>query len=238
MEYSLINGKGNLTSVCATNGMGAIEVKYDGWSTIQITSNISTRKVRTNNYLGLLSWILLSFNDPTSRPSGHQKNILEIAEYFRDFKPDVNRTRNLLIWSQTRYHCATDPHAMIIGCDRRLAENLRSGERRGSLIKHEDPFNNHFLKVGKRSSTVEMRRKVYRLAPVTLTEKEQTVHQRRSSRAYQWKRTNGFPQRMRLTNHPYETTVSDIDQYLAQNNVYQKQGVPFRIRVEHEANTI
>ncbi|CAN7050630.1 unnamed protein product [Brassica rapa subsp. trilocularis] len=68
-----------------------------------------------------------------------------------------------------------------------------------SLIKHEDPFNNHFLKVGKRSSTVEMRRKVYRLAPVTLTEKEQTVHQRRSSRAYQWKRTNGFPQRMRLS---------------------------------------
>ena len=27
----------------------------------------------------------------------------------RDFEPDVNRTRNLLIWSQTRYHCATDP---------------------------------------------------------------------------------------------------------------------------------
>ncbi len=25
------------------------------------------------------------------------------------FEPDVNRTRNLLIWSQTRYHCATDP---------------------------------------------------------------------------------------------------------------------------------
>ncbi|QCE00414.1 hypothetical protein DEO72_LG7g1704 [Vigna unguiculata] len=24
-------------------------------------------------------------------------------------EPDVNRTRNLLIWSQTRYHCATDP---------------------------------------------------------------------------------------------------------------------------------
>ncbi|CAN6873986.1 unnamed protein product [Brassica oleracea var. botrytis] len=40
--------------------------------------------------------------------------------------------------------------------------------------------------------------KVYRLAPVTLTEKEQMVHQRRMSRAYQWKRTNGFPQRMRL----------------------------------------
>jgi hypothetical protein len=27
----------------------------------------------------------------------------------RGFEPDVNRTRNLLIWSQTRYHCATDP---------------------------------------------------------------------------------------------------------------------------------
>ena len=24
-------------------------------------------------------------------------------------EPDVNRTRNLLIWSQTRYHCTTDP---------------------------------------------------------------------------------------------------------------------------------
>ncbi len=30
--------------------------------------------------------------------------------YFGEiFEPDVNRTRNLLIWSQTRYHCATDP---------------------------------------------------------------------------------------------------------------------------------
>ena len=28
---------------------------------------------------------------------------------FPGFEPDVNRTRNLLIWSQTRYHCATDP---------------------------------------------------------------------------------------------------------------------------------
>nr|PNR45144.1 hypothetical protein PHYPA_014915 [Physcomitrium patens] len=27
----------------------------------------------------------------------------------RAVEPDVNRTRNLLIWSQTRYHCATDP---------------------------------------------------------------------------------------------------------------------------------
>ncbi len=29
---------------------------------------------------------------------------------FRGIEPDVNRTRNLLIWSQTRYHCATDPN--------------------------------------------------------------------------------------------------------------------------------
>ena len=41
-----------------------------------------------------------------------------------------------------------------------------------------------------------------------------------------------------LASHPFETTVSDIDQDLAQNNVYRKQGVPFRIRAEHEANTI
>jgi hypothetical protein len=27
----------------------------------------------------------------------------------RDNEPDVNLTRDLLIWSQTRYHCATDP---------------------------------------------------------------------------------------------------------------------------------
>jgi hypothetical protein len=27
----------------------------------------------------------------------------------RNFDPDVTRTRNLLIWSQTRYHCATEP---------------------------------------------------------------------------------------------------------------------------------
>ena len=31
----------------------------------------------------------------------------------REFEPDVNRTRNLLIWSQTRYHCATDPRCSV-----------------------------------------------------------------------------------------------------------------------------
>ena len=32
----------------------------------------------------------------------------------RGFEPDVNRTRNLLIWSQTRYHCATDPAVPLL----------------------------------------------------------------------------------------------------------------------------
>ncbi|WZZ72627.1 hypothetical protein YC2023_083997 [Brassica napus] len=141
------------TSKCT----GAIEVNYDGWSTIQITSNMSTRK-----------WC----EEKASVEIGFASEHLVVTE-----------------------------------------GPLRSGEGR----------------VGKRSSTVEMCGKVYRLAPVTLTEKEQMVHQRRMSRAYQWKRTNA--------NHPFETTVSDIDQELAQNNVYQKQGVPFRIRAEHEANT-
>jgi hypothetical protein len=30
-----------------------------------------------------------------------------------EIEPDVNRTRNLLIWSQTRYHCATDPTLLV-----------------------------------------------------------------------------------------------------------------------------
>jgi hypothetical protein len=128
---------------------------------------------------------------------------------------------------------------------------LRSGDRRGisKSLNYEDPFNNPFVKLDKGSSTVEMCGKVYRLAPVTLTEKEQTIHQKRRSRAYQWKRPTIFlkegdsippdvdPDTVRWipANHPFATTVSDIDQDLAQNNVYQKQGVPFRIRAEHEA---
>jgi hypothetical protein len=37
------------------------------------------------------------------------KNKKGIPRMDRGIEPDVNRTRNLLIWSQTRYHCATDP---------------------------------------------------------------------------------------------------------------------------------
>lgn len=90
---------------------------------------------------------------------------------------------------------------------------------------------------------------VYRLAPVTLTEEQRSIHQKRRSRAYQWKRPKVFlkegdsippdvdPDTVRWipANHPFATTVSDIDEDLAQNNVYQKRGVPFRIQAEHEA---
>ncbi|KAF8377952.1 hypothetical protein HHK36_031341 [Tetracentron sinense] len=127
---------------------------------------------------------------------------------------------------------------------------LRS-DRRGisSPLKYDDPFNNPLVKVGKSNSTIEMCGKVYRLAPVTLTEEQQSIHQKRRSRAYQWKRPTMFikegdsipqdvdPDTVRWipANHPFATTVSDIDEDLAQNNVYQKHGVPFRIKAEHEA---
>ncbi|PTQ28601.1 hypothetical protein MARPO_0159s0018, partial [Marchantia polymorpha] len=32
---------------------------------------------------------------------------------YASFELDVNRTRNLLIWSQTRYHCATNPRVIF-----------------------------------------------------------------------------------------------------------------------------
>ncbi|KAF8409897.1 hypothetical protein HHK36_002415 [Tetracentron sinense] len=116
-------------------------------------------------------------------------------------------------------------------------------------LKYDDPFNNPLVKVGKSNSTIEMCGKVYRLAPVTLTEEQQSIHQKRRSRAYQWKRPTMFikegdsippdvdPDTVRWipANHPFATTVSDIDENLAQNNVYQKHGVPFRIQAEHEA---
>lgn len=118
-----------------------------------------------------------------------------------------------------------------------------------STLKYEDPFNNPMVKISKSNSTVEMCGKVYRLAPVTLTREQQNVHIKRRSRAYQWKRPTIFlkegdavppdvdPDTIRWipANHPFATTVSDIDEDLAQTNVYQKHGVPFRIKAEHEA---
>ncbi|KAL1082344.1 hypothetical protein V6Z11_D09G127300 [Gossypium hirsutum] len=44
-----------------------------------------------------------------SRDRPYTKRQKKKNRLYQDFEPDVNRTRNLLIWSQTRYHCATDP---------------------------------------------------------------------------------------------------------------------------------
>ncbi|KAK9164747.1 hypothetical protein Syun_005649 [Stephania yunnanensis] len=116
---------------------------------------------------------------------------------------------------------------------------LRS-DRRGisKPLKYDDPFNNPLVKVSKSNSSVEMCGKTYRLAPVTLTKEEQSNHQKRRSRAYQWKRPTVFlkegdsippdvdPDTVRWipANHPFATTVNDIDEDLAQNNVYQNMG--------------
>ncbi|GMI82420.1 MULTIPLE CHLOROPLAST DIVISION SITE 1 [Hibiscus trionum] len=136
-----------------------------------------------------------------------------------------------------------------------VADLVRRGQlrsdRRGISrpLKYEDPFNNPLVKVGKSNSTVEMCGKQYRLAPVTLTEEQQAIHQKRRSRAYQWKRPTVFlkegdsippevdPDTIRWipANHPFATTASGIDEDLAQNNVYQQRGVPFRIQAEHDA---
>ncbi|GAA0142865.1 hypothetical protein LIER_03669 [Lithospermum erythrorhizon] len=136
-----------------------------------------------------------------------------------------------------------------------VADLVRRGQlksdRRGisSSLKYEDPFNNPMVKVSKGNSTVEMCGKVYKLAPVTLTQDQQAIHQKRRSRAYQWKRPTIFlkegdpvppdvdPDTIRWipANHPFATTSSEIDEDLAQTNVYQKHGVPFRIQAEHEA---
>lgn len=136
-----------------------------------------------------------------------------------------------------------------------VADLFRRGQlksdKRGisSPLKYEDPFNNPMVKVSKGNSSVEMCGKMYKLAPVTLTQDQQAVHKKRRSRAYQWKRPTIFlregdpvppdvdPDTIRWipANHPFATTSSDIDEDLAHTNVYQKHGVPFRIKAEHEA---
>ena len=69
---------------------------------------------------------------------------------------------------------------------------------RTKALNYEDPFNNPFVKLGKGSSTVEMCGKVYKLAPVTLAEREQSVHQEKKVKSLPLEKTNGFPQRRRL----------------------------------------
>ncbi|XP_021902540.1 protein MULTIPLE CHLOROPLAST DIVISION SITE 1-like [Carica papaya] len=130
-----------------------------------------------------------------------------------------------------------------------VADLVRRGQLSSKPLKYEFPFNNPLVKVGKSNSTVEMCGKVYRLAPVTQTQEQQAFHQKRRSRAYQWKRPTVFlkdedsippdvdPDTIRWipANHPFATTAADIDEDLAQKNVLQKHGVPFRIQAEREA---
>lgn len=91
--------------------------------------------------------------------------------------------------------------------------------------------------------------KEYRLAPVRLTKEQQTMHQKRRSRAYQWKRPTVFlregdslppdvdPDTVRWipANHPFAAASSEVDEETAKQNIYQKDGVPSRIKAEHEA---
>lgn len=137
-----------------------------------------------------------------------------------------------------------------------VAELVKRGQlisnRRGISrhdLKYEDPFNNPQVKIEKNNSKIEMCGRVYRLAPVTLTQEQQLIHLRRRSRAYQWKRPTIFlkegdlvppdvdPDTIRWIpgNHPFATTTTEMDESLAENNVFQKDGVPFRVRAEHEA---
>lgn len=105
------------------------------------------------------------------------------------------------------------------------------------------------MKIDEENSTAQMFGKVYRLAPTTLTKEQQLTHQERRARAYQWKRPKVFLKegdpippdvdsdsvRWIPPNHPFASTSSEINEETFKNNVYQKDGVPFRVRAEHEA---
>ncbi|XP_057826874.1 protein MULTIPLE CHLOROPLAST DIVISION SITE 1 isoform X2 [Cryptomeria japonica] len=127
---------------------------------------------------------------------------------------------------------------------------LRSDRRAISRpLNYEDPFNNPLVRMSEKNSTVKICGKVFRLAPVTLTEEKAMNHQNRRIRAYQWKRPTVFlkegdpvpegvdPETVRWipSNHPFATASNDIDEDFAQRNIYQKRGVPSRLRAEHEA---
>jgi hypothetical protein len=91
--------------------------------------------------------------------------------------------------------------------------------------------------------------KEYRLAPVRLTKEQQEMHQNRRSRAHQWKRPTVFlregdslppdvdPDTVRWipANHPFAAASSEVDEETAKQNVYQKDGIPSRVKAEHEA---
>ncbi|CAD6262560.1 unnamed protein product [Miscanthus lutarioriparius] len=127
---------------------------------------------------------------------------------------------------------------------------LKSGQRGTAKLRtYDDPFNNPLVKIDEGTSTAQMFGKEYRLAPVRLTKEQQEMHQKRRSRAYQWKRPTVFlregdslppdvdPDTVRWipANHPFAAASSEVDEETAKQNVYQKDGVPSRVRAEHEA---
>ncbi|GJN01939.1 hypothetical protein PR202_ga19244 [Eleusine coracana subsp. coracana] len=127
---------------------------------------------------------------------------------------------------------------------------LKSGQRGSAkLCTYDDPFNNPLVKIDEGTSTAQMFGKEYRLSPVRLTKEQQAMHQKRRSRAYQWKRPTVFlregdslppdvdPDTVRWipANHPFAAASSEVDEETAKQNIYQKDGVPSRIKAEHEA---
>ncbi|RLM73888.1 uncharacterized protein C2845_PM15G19710 [Panicum miliaceum] len=127
---------------------------------------------------------------------------------------------------------------------------LKSGQRGNAKLRtYDDPFNNPLVKIDEDSSIAQMFGKEYRLAPVRLTKEQQEMHQKRRSRAYQWKRPTVFlregdslppdvdPDTVRWipANHPFAAASSEVDEETAKQNVYQKDGVPSRVKAEHEA---
>ncbi|KAL5215149.1 hypothetical protein ABZP36_004301 [Zizania latifolia] len=126
---------------------------------------------------------------------------------------------------------------------------LKSGQRGIAKPRvYDDPFNNPLVKIDEGTSTAQVFGKEYRLAPVRLTKEQQAVHQKRRSHAYQWKRPTVFvkgdslppdvdPDTVRWipVNHPFAAASSEVDEETAKQNVYQKDGIPSRVKAEHEA---
>lgn len=128
--------------------------------------------------------------------------------------------------------------------------HLKSGPRGIAKPRiYNDPFNNPLVKIDEGTSTAEMFGKDYRLAPVRLTDEQRAMHQKRRSNAYQWKRPTVFlkegdplppdvdPDIVRWipVNHPFAAGSVEVDEETAKKNVYQKDGVPSRVKAEHEA---
>lgn len=96
---------------------------------------------------------------------------------------------------------------------------------------------------------MKMYGRLFRVAPIKLTDEKRVIHQNRRVQAYRWKRPVVFlsegepvpegvdPEEVRWipTNHPFATTANYIDEDLAQQNVMQVRGVPSRLKAEHEA---